>query len=78
LLKFENEFSCVTSGNCVARFAKVIPKMKRHYPNTTTTRQTRRGVAATEFAVCLALIMILLLGTLEASTMIFLKQSLSL
>ena len=38
----------------------------------------RRAVAATEFAVCLPLIVVLLLGTLEASTMIFLKQSLSI
>jgi Flp pilus assembly protein TadG len=52
--------------------------MKRYYSNTKSIRQTRRGVAATEFAVCLPLIMILLLGTLEASTMIFPKQSLSI
>lgn len=53
--------------------------MKRHsqIPKS-TQRQSRRGVAATEFAVCLPLIVVLLLGTLEASTMIFLKQSLSI
>lgn len=37
----------------------------------------RRGVAATEFAVCLPVLMLLLLGMLEACTMIFLKQSLA-
>jgi len=52
--------------------------MKRHSSNTQTKRKIRCGIAATEFAVCLPLIMILLLGTLEASTMIFLKQSLSI
>lgn len=38
---------------------------------------TRRGVAATEFAVCLPVLMLLLLGTLECCSMIFLKQTLS-
>ncbi len=53
--------------------------MKR-YPGHTKRRiqLCRRGVAAAEFAVCLPLIIVLLLGTLEASTMIFLKQSLSI
>ncbi len=40
-------------------------------------RSKRRGVAATEFAVCLPIIVLLLLGTIEASSMIFLKQSLT-
>lgn len=38
----------------------------------------RCGVAATEFAVCLPVIVVLLLGALEASNVIFLKQSLSI
>lgn len=46
--------------------------------STLGQRPRRRGVAAAEFAVCLPLIMVLLLGTLEASTMIFLKQTLSI
>lgn len=37
----------------------------------------RRGVAAAEFAVCLPVIVLLVLGTLECCTMIFLKQSLT-
>lgn len=38
----------------------------------------RQGVAAAEFAVCLPLIVVLLLGTLEATSIIYLKQSLSI
>lgn len=37
----------------------------------------RRGVAATELAVCLPIIVLLVLGTIEACTMVFLKQSLT-
>jgi len=40
-------------------------------------RQARRGVAATEFAVCLPVLMLLLLGTIECCSMIFLKQTLA-
>jgi len=52
--------------------------MHRHKTQPRQRRTAHRGVAATEFAVCLPLIMVLLLGTLEASTMIFLKQTLSI
>jgi Flp pilus assembly protein TadG len=38
----------------------------------------RRGVAAAEFAVCLPVIVLILLATIEACTMVFLKQSLSI
>ena len=37
----------------------------------------RRGVAAVEFAVCLPIIVLLVMGSIEASSFIFLKQSLS-
>jgi hypothetical protein len=37
----------------------------------------RRGVAAAEFAVCLPVLVLLVLATIEACTMIFLKQSLT-
>lgn len=40
-------------------------------------RQKRRGVAAVEFAVCLPVIVLLVFGSIEASSYIFLKQSLS-
>ncbi|QDV74997.1 TadE/TadG family type IV pilus assembly protein [Botrimarina mediterranea] len=40
-------------------------------------RPARRGVAATEFAVCLPVLMLLLLGTIECCSMIFLKQTLA-
>jgi hypothetical protein len=39
--------------------------------------ETRRGVAATEFAVCLPVLVLILLGVIETCSMIFLKQSLS-
>ncbi|QDU58602.1 TadE/TadG family type IV pilus assembly protein [Aeoliella mucimassa] len=38
----------------------------------------RRGVAATEFAVCLPIIMLIMLGMIETCSMIFLKQSLAI
>ncbi|TWT77328.1 TadE-like protein [Posidoniimonas polymericola] len=46
---------------------------RSHRPRPTT----RRGVAAAEFAVCLPMLLLLLLGMLECCTMIFLKQSLA-
>jgi Flp pilus assembly protein TadG len=41
------------------------------------TRSSRRGVAAVEFAVCLPMIILLVFGAIEASSFIFLKQSLN-
>lgn len=37
----------------------------------------RRAVAATELAVCLPVVVLIVLGTIEACSMIFLKQSLT-
>ncbi|MCP4175335.1 MAG: pilus assembly protein [Fuerstiella sp.] len=37
----------------------------------------RRGTAATEFAVCLPILLMLIIGTIEACSLIYLKQSLS-
>jgi Flp pilus assembly protein TadG len=37
----------------------------------------RRGVAAAELAVCLPIVVLLVLATIEACTMVFLKQSLT-
>jgi Flp pilus assembly protein TadG len=45
-------------------------------PNS-LARSRRRGVAATEFAVCLPIIVLLVIGTIEACSMVFLKQSLA-
>ncbi len=62
-----------------ARIPWVDFEMKRYHHNLNGPQHSsRRGLAATEFAVCLPLIIVLLLGTLEASMMIFLKQSLSI
>jgi hypothetical protein len=41
------------------------------------TVDRRRGVAAVEFAVCLPLLVLLIFGSIEASSMIFLKQTLN-
>ena len=38
-------------------------------------RRRRRGVAAVEFAVCLPVIILLVFGAIEASSILFLKQS---
>ena len=40
-------------------------------------RHTRRAVAAVELAVCLPVIILLVFGAIEASSFIFLKQSLN-
>ena len=40
-------------------------------------RRRRRGVAAAEFAVCLPVMVLLVVGAVETSSMIFLKQSLT-
>src|SRR6188472_1863347 len=37
----------------------------------------RRGVAASELAVCLPIVVLLVLATIEACSMVFLKQSLT-
>ena len=49
------------------------------FAQSSTGRRGRRrdGVAAVEFALCLPVIVLLVLGAIEASTMIFLKQSLT-
>jgi Flp pilus assembly protein TadG len=46
-------------------------------PSGSLQRIRRRGVAATEFAVCLPIIVLLVLGTIEACSMVFLKQALA-
>jgi Flp pilus assembly protein TadG len=40
-------------------------------------RRARRGVAAAELAVCLPVVVLLVIATIEACSMVFLKQSLS-
>ena len=42
------------------------------------TRNPRRGVAAVEFALLLPVFVLLVLGTIEATSMIFLQQSLEI
>lgn len=50
---------------------KSAPHTKRCF------RDNRRGVAAVEFAVCLPVLVLLVFGSIEASSFIFLKQSLN-
>lgn len=50
--------------------------MKIHRKNRRRSR-SRRAVAAVEFAVCLPVIVLLVFGSIEASSFIFLKQSLN-
>lgn len=45
--------------------------------NFLNPKEDRRGIAATELAVCMPLILVLLLGTMQASSMFYLKQNLS-
>ncbi len=45
--------------------------------NARIKRTKRRGAAAVEFAVCLPVIILLVFGSIEASSFIFLKQSLN-
>ncbi|MEM6779880.1 MAG: TadE family protein [Planctomycetota bacterium] len=40
-------------------------------------RDRRRGAAVVEFAVCLPILVLLIFGSIEAASMIFLKQSLN-
>ncbi len=47
-----------------------MPRILRHRSGN------RRGVAAVEFAVCLPVLVLLVFGSIEASSFIFLKQSL--
>lgn len=44
---------------------------------TTDRYRSRRGVAAAEFAVCLPILVLIVFGSIEASSYIFLKQSLN-
>jgi Flp pilus assembly protein TadG len=48
--------------------------MTNHQP---TTVSKRRGVAATELAVCLPIVVLLVIATIEACSALFLKQSLT-
>lgn len=53
--------------------------MRRTSPTTHFRRTNERsGVAATEFAVCLPILLVLIIGTLEACSMVYLKQTLSI
>lgn len=50
----------------------------RRSPRATLKSRRTKGLAATELAVCLPVIVLLVLAMIEACTMIFLKQSLTI
>ena len=50
----------------------------KHHQNIKHKSARRAGVAATEFAVCLPLIILLVFGSIEATSYIFLKQTLNI
>jgi Flp pilus assembly protein TadG len=50
---------------------------KRLHDPAGASRRARRGLATAELAVCLPVIVLLVLATIEACTMVFLKQSLT-
>ncbi|MEO9595648.1 TadE family protein [Rhodopirellula bahusiensis] len=56
-----------------------LPNSKRGNEHVPVRRPSRRrsGVATVEFAVCLPVLILLVFGSIEASSMIFLKQSLN-
>lgn len=49
--------------------ARCLPRSRRRCPD-------RSGAAVVEFAVCLPILMVMILGSIEATSAIFLKQSL--
>lgn len=61
--------------NQFSRHPKTISP--RRYRRRVLGGGTRRGVAAVEIAVCLPVLMLLVFGSIEASSFIFLKQSLN-
>ncbi|MAI31830.1 MAG: pilus assembly protein [Rubripirellula sp.] len=49
-----------------------------HHQNTKCKIRRRSGVAAAECAVCLPLLILLVFGSIEATSLIFLKQTLNI
>ena len=45
--------------------------------NFSSVPTMRRGIAAMEFAVCVPILLVLIIGTIEACSIIYLKQTLS-
>ena len=70
-----------SSDGCLATpsttLQRTLPCDRRHSHSMRRANVRRRGVAASELAVCLPVIVLLVLAMIEACTMIFLKQSLT-
>ena len=52
--------------------------MRGTFATTDRKHNSRRGIAATEFAVCAPILVLLVLATMETASMIFLQQSLTI
>lgn len=53
-----------------------IAKPNRKFRRLDSKGRNRRGAAVVEFAVCLPLILLIMLGSIEAANMLFLRQAL--
>jgi Flp pilus assembly protein TadG len=58
-----------------ARLKTTIEMIKRYYPQHRALERSRRGVATVELAICLPVILLLVVGAIEGSNFIFLKQA---
>ena len=54
--------------------AKLKPTKRKHHQRKAV--RNRQGAAVVEFAVCLPLIVLIMLGSIEAANMLFLRQAL--
>ena len=61
----------------VPNHESVMFNQKSHHETHRLSRRNRRGVAAVELAVCLPVIVLMVVATIEACSMVFLKQSLT-
>lgn len=65
----------------VFRKCLFVPREKKYHGNTMSKNKhntKRRGVATVEFAVILPVMVLILMGTIECTSMIFLQQSLEI
>jgi Flp pilus assembly protein TadG len=68
----------VAAESVLAEAMTVTPNTNRRFRfRPFARRRTSRGVAAAELAVCLPIVVLLVIATLEACSAVFLKQSLT-
>ena len=49
--------------------------MKRHVKNNTAHSRSRRAAATVEFAVCLPVVILVVFGSIQSASMLFLRQA---